>query len=414
MMADLIDGMNSDSTKKPENWKNQLSPAFNEEEIFYSLSVLGVFYVVYAVVKASFHVHYSGASDEELFIQSCYCSLNQRFFYRFWFSLCCVIWFYIHTYSFLSGLLTKRFPEFGDALKIFLAFCIVSAECCWSLVVKIILWCIKKCRVTCTVRYITDEEGNNKFDFSKIQYIKDKKLALKMKNNLALLWFQYCKMYVVGYAGHENDEIDKIVETNASNQNASSQNNRTNAQANQRNGCCTCSCECQEYNCICCSKKYKVCPTINVVCGREKFSNACSLKHIVRGILFGAKYISQLITVPLLLLQIFDSYSFLCFSPDPYCSHTTEYELHLVQTGITLSFYCSLVVAHLASTMLSWNPWPNDDDNSTGAMVSAAAAETSAAESSVAEASPVAPPPQQTTTKTTTTNSNDDNNKLIR
>ena len=97
-------------------------------------------------------------------------------------------------------------------------------------------------------------------------------------------------------------------------------------------------------------------------CGRERFNSACSLKQIVRGILFGVKYISQLITVPLLLLQIFDSYSLLCFTPDPYCSHTTEYQLHLLQTVITLIFYCSLVVAHLASTVLSWNPWPNDDE----------------------------------------------------
>ena len=401
-MADMIDGMNSDNTKKPENWKNQLSPAFNEEEIFYSLSVLGVFYVIYAVVKATFHVHYNGASDEELFIQSCYCSLNQRFFYRFWFSLCCVIWFYIHTYSFLSGLLTKRFPKFRDGLKIFLAVCIIFIEYCWSPVRNGIVCCFKMCRVTCIVHYAINEEGDNKFDFSKIQDITDKNVASKIKNNLNLLWFQYCKTYVVGYTGYENDKTDQIAESKT--QNASEQIIRPRDNTNQRIECCLfklsklkgnqkvtrlCSWECEkpsrqmlcccpikcnknfedmesqefEYDCVCHNKQYNVCPNINVVCGRETFSNACSLKHIVRAILFGTKYISQLITVPLLLLQIFDSYSFLCFSPDPYCSHTTEYELHLLQTGITLSFYCSLVIAHLASTMLLWNPWPNDDDS---------------------------------------------------
>ena len=244
---DVIDGMNDDDTKKPENWKNQLSPAFNEEEIFYSLSVLGVFYVVYAVVKATFDVHDSGASDEELFIQSCYCSLNQRVFYRFWFSFCCVMWFYIHTYSFLSALLTKRFPEFGDAFKIFLAFCIVFIEYCWRGVCKIVSVMYAFCKLCkCKIRYAigkdTRDDAHKNFDFSEIHNIRDQKLALKMKNNLTLLWFQYCKMYVIGYTGFGDDKIELITESGR--QNVPQQNNEDNT--NQRERCCLLECSKQK------------------------------------------------------------------------------------------------------------------------------------------------------------------------
>ena len=75
-----------------------------------------------------------------------------------------------------------------------------------------------------------------------------------------------------------------------------------------------------------------------MMCCNEYFTNRCLSKDIIRAILFTVKYISQLVTVPLLLLQIFDTYSFLCFSPDSYCSHTTEYNQQLVQAAIILFF----------------------------------------------------------------------------
>ena len=51
--------------ENPEDWKSKLSPAFSEEEILYSLLVLGNFYVVYVIVKASFDVHDNSVDDEQ-------------------------------------------------------------------------------------------------------------------------------------------------------------------------------------------------------------------------------------------------------------------------------------------------------------------------------------------------------------
>ena len=99
---------------------------------------------------------------------------------------------------------------------------------------------------------------------------------------------------------------------------------------------------------------YKMCNCISCKCC---FPSKCSLKIIVYSTLYTVRYLSQLATVPLLFLQIFDMYSFLCFSPEIYCTHITENKLHLLQTTITLLFYCSLGGAHLAGTMMLWNLW---------------------------------------------------------
>lgn len=110
----------------------------------------------------------------------------------------------------------------------------------------------------------------------------------------------------------------------------------------------------QKYNCACLGKK-KTCPDI---CCNKSFP--FSLQCIIHVPLYILKYMSKLASVPLVLLQIFDTYSFLCFSPNSYCSHTTEYKLSLLQTIIALLFLCTLVTSQLVNTMLLWSPWPEN------------------------------------------------------
>jgi len=142
---------------------------------------------------------------------------------------------------------------------------------------------------------------------------------------------------------------------------------QTDSDSEQKEALC-CSCfkcnkptENQEVDCVCCSK-HITCLDINIYCCNEYFPNTHMLKGMVRVLLLLVKYTSQLVTVPLLFLQIFDTHSLLCFSPDPYCSSTTEHKLHLTQAVIMMLFYCSLTLSQLASTMLIWNPWPKADE----------------------------------------------------
>ena len=353
--------------KKPENWKNKLSPAFNEEEILYSVFVLGIFYVVYAIVKGFFDVLDNSADDEERFVQSCFCSLNQRIFYRFWFYFCFAVWFFIHSLNFFAQLFVKRFHK----IKAFCTVCLYGVY--------------KKC-------LCKNKEPS---------YEKDKiKLVRK---NISLIWFQYYKLHVIGYAKYydkipsikiimndvdngdtdsETDNGDTDSETDNGDTDSEIDNEDTDSEIDKR-GCCFLECNQRGENVTCthpccclrrserCWPRYRyrnkcepidTCPDVNIMCCNEYFPNRCLSKDIIRVILLSVKYLSQLATVPLLLLQIFDTYSFLCFSPDSYCSHTTEYNQHIVQAAITLFFYCSLVISHLTSTLLIWNPWPKHDE----------------------------------------------------
>jgi len=74
------------------------------------------------------------------------------------------------------------------------------------------------------------------------------------------------------------------------------------------------------------------------------------------------QFIAQLAVVPLPLIQVFDTYAFLCFTGDNYCSLKSEYKLHLDQTALTFAFYCSLTLSFLFSSMLTWIPWPRKSE----------------------------------------------------
>ena len=250
-MEDIQNGVNSEDNKKPDNWKNQLSTAFNEEEMFLSLIVLAIFYVIYAIVKASFDAHDNSASDQERFNQSCFCNINQRSFYRTWFSVCCFIWLCVHSYSFLTYHIQRCRCQ--DPIKPFVSFYMKTFCCCI---------CNNLCKGSSTINFDIENLDNQL-----------KEVGSKIRSNYALLWFQYCKLYVVGYTGY-HDKMKFLSQ------------NQTQNEKNQN--------------------KHHI----------------CSLRCIVRSILLIVKYSSQLVTVSLLFLQIFDTYSFLCFSPDLYCSHT--------------------------------------------------------------------------------------------
>ena len=69
-------------------------------------------------------------------------------------------------------------------------------------------------------------------------------------------------------------------------------------------------------------------------------------------------FLAQLAVIPLLMIQVFDTYAFLCLAADNYCTVESEFTLHFHQTVVTFAFYCSLMVSFLTSTMLRWIPWP--------------------------------------------------------
>lgn len=345
-------------------WKAKLSAALNDEQIFFSLFLLGTFYVGYTLAKAKFDASATSLDDEERFIQSCYCSVSQRSFYRSWFLLFSIIWLIIHTYTFLTQVFAGCCKGCGDIVKGLLTIFSIFSEIPFRLIRCLYLKCNNG-----------DPAANNQ---QELQLPLSDIPVEKRERNIRVLWFQYCKLYVVGYT--KDDEVIDI----------SNKNNKDETDGTKiPQGCCfleckgawfPCSCclsldtyqpNSEENSCdICCFKYNKqshqksdhsnTYPDINIKCCNQYFPNIHILKSIIRGFLFLVKYASQLVTVPLLFLQMFDTYSLLCFSPDLYCSRTSEYKLHLAQAAITLLFYCSLALSQLTSTMLIWNPWPKN------------------------------------------------------
>ena len=305
-----------DNEANIEDWETKLSSTFTEDDMIFSIIVLGIFYLVYAITKSTYDLTDNNASDEEQFTQSCFCDANQQHILRWLFSLCCVLWFLLHLYTFFSQFCVQRCHKFRNCIRIVPTCSIVCIEyflCCFY----------KHSSISSENKYYKEEEVKQ-------------------------LWFEYSKLYVIGYNDYERR-----------------QNVRIDTQPQSppvRNCCCCFQCktndqsqnEHNKYSCICFGKQ-KSCPDLNFICCSETFP--FSLEYLIHIPLYVLKYISQLASVPLLLLQIFDTYSFLCFSPNSYCSRTTEYEVHLLQTGITLLFFWSLITSQLANIMLLWSPW---------------------------------------------------------
>ena len=95
-----------------------------------------------------------------------------------------------------------------------------------------------------------------------------------------------------------------------------------------------------------------------------KYHKECGLRVIVQGLFFIfiklIQLTAQLFVVPMLIIQMYDSYAFLCFAADSYCTTRDEYNLHLDQTAFTFGFYVALMISLLTTRMLQWNPWPQN------------------------------------------------------
>ena len=70
------------------------------------------------------------------------------------------------------------------------------------------------------------------------------------------------------------------------------------------------------------------------------------------------RFIAQLAVVPLLMIQILDTYAYLCFTANSYRNMRAQYKLHLDQTAMIFAFYCSLMISLLSTTMVRWFPLP--------------------------------------------------------
>ena len=476
--ANSVYGIARKSKKQAKSWKNQLSGAFNEEQIFLSLVVIGLFYFAYTMTN--FFI--GNGKDEDFITRNCHCEFTHRFFYRLWFYICLVIWFIIYSFTFMEQVSKHVCPNTcGKCLQNFrdwIRRCVMGILCCpykciWKRVWKWIKdWCTCCC---CCCSKSNNLPNNDNGDAG-----KDSVIEAKIKQ----LWFYYYKLYIIGYKKDDYDWTIVLPKqensegvTSPSEAPTTYTHEKQHAQTNgghihgselitgtqidtpyqaiksessdyapnptgeattypmkqqayiQDGEVATVTSqlatklESSGYTPYLTSEASTTDPmkqgnyiqdgevaivTLLLATKSESIDYApyptskasttdpmkqhpptngnrnhggelgkvtpqhatksessdcgcqCTCYYIINIFFTGVKYVAQLATVPLILVQMFDTYSLLCFVPnEEYCTSTSEYRIHAVQTILTVSFYCSLALSLLANTILDWNPWPN-------------------------------------------------------
>ena len=308
---------------KISDWKNTLSGALDDQRLFWGLFVLTIFYIFYILVNAIFN---DDEKDEDSITELCKCNPKHRWFYIFWFSFCSFLWGVSHI---VVGITDSKLKD-----------CFIKICNCGCLKGKCKCDCLKgKCNHSSDIQ----SEGKqccsclcriynclyriyNKFK----SYIFDKE---KLSRYEFHLWTQYCELYVVGITkNNENfnfDHVEQIIKETFYKPSESQQSNKA---------------------------------VLDTTVALSKYHKQCDLRYVAQAIFFVILKLIQLIAqfavIPLLIIQMYDTYAFLCFTADSYCSTSEEYNLHLDQTAFTFGFYAALMTSLLSTLMIQWNPWP--------------------------------------------------------
>ena len=300
---------------KISDWKNTLTGALDDQRLFFALFVLGISNFFYILVNVAFN---SDEKDEDCITASCKCDPLHRAFYILLLLVSSILWAILHcivaiidVYHFCHQPTNKGNSESKKCW-----------ECC-----RCLLECFCRC---CYSTPIMQSMANKLKD-----YVSN---SQKLDRYEFYLWTQYCELYVVGITKNtENfnlDRVEGIIKEKLYQPSGSSHEN----------------------------DKAILDSTVAVRKYHKDNDVHFKLQAIVSFVLKVFQFIAQLFVVPLLLIQMFDTYAFLCLAADNYCSKKAEYNLHLDQTAFTFGFYAALMVSLLSTLMLQWNPWPCKND----------------------------------------------------
>ena len=297
------------STGAGLEWRKYLSGALSDEQLYLAMFVLFIFYFVYTLYNAFLD---NSQKDEGDVIRNCTCKDSHRKFYLFWSITCFTLWFVCHSLYTLA----KSFPRATKSLK---QKCINQIRNSVGKYVQI-----------CGNDDKNDSNNNDDSDERKLKKVADQHID----HCEMFLWSQSYEMYAVGMKKRNEQlnlkEVEKLIARSLS-------------------------LEIRRKECL------------SVRENNDKGSQDLTYNfHIVKSIslalfhLFIAvvRFIAQLSVVPLLIIQMFDTYTLLCLAERDYCNRTSRYRLHLDQTALSFSFYCSLMISLLTTTWLNLVPFP--------------------------------------------------------
>ena len=342
------------SENKSGDWRKTLSGAIDEERLIFALVALLIFYIGYATGNT---FHDNNAKDVYIITRNCSCKPNHGFFYGLWFIIGIILWIIFHLFVEICG---SRAHSFKGCFK---GFCCLLS-CCTQF-----LQC--KCKNTYDIQLINDKKCRDQCCIACKQLCCSKIKSCIFDNDDIhryenYLWTQYYELYVIGitkdikmfsdksvtniFTEHlKNNDKDKNKDNNEDELDSPGKKSEDKSQENSRD------------------PENKISAHVDII--------ACPLNYNIRGcgdqcmflthicihfVLWFIRFLAQLALVPLLMIQMLDTYAFLCINTvfKSYCTGGEEYDLHLDQTAISFGFYCSLMLSYVTSIMLRWIPKP--------------------------------------------------------
>ena len=295
-------------------WKRYLSGALSDEQLYLAMFVLFVFYFVYTLYNAFLD---SNEKDEGDVFRNCTCRESHRNFYLSWSIMCFALWFVLHS----CYTLAKAFPAVTTSLK-----------------GKILNQVYSLLGDHVRIFKNTDENDSGSKEDSGQRQLK-KLTDQHIGQCEGFLWLQSYELYAVGIKKRNEqlnlNEMEKLIATSLSPEICKKECKNENSQEGTDNG--------EQRT----SKKFHFvkCMTLN----------------LFHSFLLIARFVAQLSVVPLLIIQMYDTYTLLCLAERDYCNRISQYRLHLDQTALSFSFYCSLMISLLLTIWLNLVPRPDLD-----------------------------------------------------
>ena len=307
-----------EATEAGAAWKQYLSGALSDAQIYLAMIVLFIFYFIYTLYNAWLDSNAEDQDEGEV-IRNCTCDDGHRAFYLGWSIGCFTLWFILHSLYTLS----EAFPAVTKSLKLKI-----------TIQVSIFLENFRICK---------DDENDSGEEDSSERKLK-KTTDLRISQCEKLLWSQSYEMYAIGIKKKDvpldRKDMEKLITKSLSpevlkkeilNAEESQDNTDNGGEAEQQLQ--------QKY------KKFHIAKRVSL-----------ALFHAMLKIV---RYIAQLSVVPLLIVQMFDTYTLLCLAERDYCDSESQYRLHLDQTALSFAFYCALMLSLLVTVWLNLVPWPH-------------------------------------------------------
>ena len=315
----------SDKNTIPD-WKSALSGALNDTQLTFALVILFAFFVVYTFFDSV--IIDSNREDVDVVkdIQNgdCNCKSSHKIFYIVWFTICSTVW----------------------VIGPFILWIFQCSNCCSSELNSTNVLSKSHSAITGIAKWVGSFNSEKIKELANtilkvLKLFKIDKITGPLKKIEDLKWLEYYNMHIAG-AHIEKIKFKKIKKKILKAIGPLDKQNGKPDQAAKKD---------PE------KKRETIDGEVDVEQGMEGnycCGYCCCIFYFVCILLEVARIVAQRATVPLLMVQAFDTYAFLCFTGNQYCTATAQYDIPLGQAAFTFAFSVSIMASTLTVAMLKW------------------------------------------------------------